>query len=107
MDQEAMHEDRPYIANVAKFFHEVLNFLRENTAADEEIACLLLSDTSSGNFWINGTVTSKVWQDGMLKMATKIVDGQMYHHIAISAKLITETLQEQKLKATEVKGQPS
>ena len=96
-------EDTQDIVQVARFFSEVLNFLRKN-AKDEAIACMVLTGTSAGNFWMNGMVHSRIWENGVLETAITVQRGRMFHHIAANAVKIQETVAEAKLRAVPVKG---
>lgn len=96
-------EDTPEIAKVASFFAEVLNFLRNNTK-NEAIFCMVLTETSSGNFWINGMVDNRIWENGVLETAITMQRGRMYHRIASNAVKIQHAVAEAKLRAVPVKG---
>jgi hypothetical protein len=95
----------PLPESMEHFFAEIQNFLKTNAQGD--VRCVIISETSTGQFWVNGMGLSTTWMMGMLKRANASVD------VAFSISLMEkheenkEALEQQQLKAMETpEGKP-
>lgn len=53
--------------SVEYFFDQVLQFLKVNGQGD--MRCMVIVETSAGQFWTHSMVNTKVWELGMLETA--------------------------------------
>lgn len=57
--------------NIDEFLAKLTSFLKEN--AKGEVRIMVLSETSSGQFWISSMIDSVVWQWGMLRTTDETI----------------------------------
>lgn len=94
----------PMPGSLDHFFAEILNFLKKNAQGD--IRCLILTETSTNQFWLNGQVGGTTWSMGMLKRATAVVDTDYAINIMERHEQLQEELKEQMLKTMKPEGKP-
>jgi len=86
------------------FFNQIAKFLRENAQGD--VRCLILTQTSTKQFWISSMIDDMVWQWGMLKTADETISLGYRKNMELSAEAQAKELAEQELRAADVQGKP-
>lgn len=93
------------------FFDQVAKFLR--THAQGNVRCIVIADTDAKQLWINSMIDNVVWELGILETAKETVRNNYRRNqekaMAEIEKAETEakqSVQEQELRAAEVKGKP-
>lgn len=87
-----------------RFFQEIAAFLHENAQGD--VRCLVITETSGNQFWINGMVNTKTSQLGMLDMARIVISSDVMAHLVQNHIENKQVLEQQILKATKTEGKP-
>jgi|ERR1700678_4202279 hypothetical protein len=95
----------PQPGSVEHFFTEVLNIIKQNAQGDVRV--LIVTETSTNQFWLNGQVPSVTWLMGMLKRATIAVDCDTQISIMEKHEQNLEQMKQMQLKAMETpEGKP-
>ena len=95
----------PLPGSVEYFFTEVAKHLRAN--AQGEVRCIVLTGTSTKQFWIASMVDDLVWQWGMLRAADENTSFAYRRNLEAGREAVEQELKEQQLKAMETpEGKP-
>jgi hypothetical protein len=86
------------------FFDEILKFIRTNAQGD--VRSMILTETSTGQFWVNGQVGNRTWVMGMINMGLKTIETMYMIDLMERHEQNQEDLKEQQLRAMKPEGKP-
>lgn len=90
--------------SVEHFFNEVLTIIKQNAQGEPRV--LILTETTTNQFWINGMIPNVTWLLGMLKRATVSTDASILQEVMTQAEHNRVIMEEMISKATPGGGKP-